>query len=109
MDNSKELNNKMWKKLIVNEYCECKVENREKVTLTDEMTDETCDMCITCNKEIKPLESDISFEEKNAQDEPEPSEDDFSEAPLLVENDNSAYEQDRYESQTDDRVSMYGY
>lgn len=89
-------NNENWKKLVVDSFCECK--EPDKIVLTDDMTDETCDMCLKCNKEIKPRELDEKEEEL-----------DFSEAPLLVENDNAAYEQDRYESQTDDRVSMWGY
>lgn len=89
-------NTENWKKLIVDEFCTC--EEPEKVVLTDDMNDETCDMCLKCNKEIKPRELDEKEEEL-----------DFSEAPMLVEDDNAAYEQDRYESQTEDRISMWGY
>ena len=86
MNFNKELNNKMWKKLIVNEYCKCKVEDREKVTLTDDLG-ENCDMCLTCNKEIE-VEKDEKEEEL-----------DFSECEDRGD-DSGKYENQRYEDQT---------
>lgn len=109
-------NTENWKKLIVDEFCTC--EEPEKVVLTDDMNDETCDMCLKCNKEIKPRELDEKEEELSIDERGDDSgkyegekeeESDFSEAPMLVEDDNAAYEQDRYESQTEDRISMWGY
>lgn len=91
---NKQLNSKMWRKLIINEYCACKPEDREKITLTDDLG-ENCDMCLTCNKELK-VEKDQTEEEL-----------DFSECEDLVEDDNNEYERDRYESQTEDRSSSF--
>ena len=94
MDFNEALNNKMWKKLIVNEYCVCKPEDREKVTLTDDLG-ENCDMCLTCSKEIEYLKDEKEEEL------------DMSECEDLVEDDSAEYEQDRYESQTEDRSSSF--
>lgn len=92
-----ELNSKLWKKLNVNENCECKPEDREKVTLSDELTDEKCDMCLTCNKEI--------VEEKDEKEE----ELDMSESRDVVPDMTEAYEYSQNEEHADFRSDFVGY
>jgi len=91
-----ELNSKLWKKLIVNEYCKCKVDDREKVTLTDDLG-ENCDMCLTCNKEIE-IEKDEKEEEL-----------DMSESPDVVPDMTADYEFSQNEEQADFRSDFVSY